>query len=237
MKIRCLAIVFGFWQLVSVSAYGMGLRSLVALPVETDGGVIRLGIETAKTTDIFVASAAYGVNAQQTLLVGVPYKRSSLDKDEFDDVSTLLRYSVWRRDRFSGTSRLGLLGGFILPTHSDRDWAAQAGFVFTHFKNRHEIDFDVLYRSGFSDRQDSGRYDLSWQYRISPTDRPEWGITSELNTVLELNGRWIDNLTPLNQITLGLQSVHQLLVLDGGIIRGLNKDKNLQLVLGVRFHY
>ena len=136
-----------------------------------------------------------------------------------------------------GTDRLGILAGLIVPTENDRDAAVQAGFVFTHFKNRNEIDVDILYQSGIDNRLDSGRYDLSWQYRLSPVDRPDWGFASELNTVVELNGRWNEGNSVSHQLTLGLQWIHPKVVIEGGMVNDLNNANETRFILSTRFHF
>jgi hypothetical protein len=107
----------------------MGLRSFVALPVEKGGTVVRATVEhntDADTTHAGV-NVGYGINHRQTLLFGMPYRLSSGDGDRSGDVSALLRQIVLQSDTVSGTNRLGLLAGFVIPTDSDRDEAAQAG--------------------------------------------------------------------------------------------------------------
>jgi len=217
----------------------MGLRSHVALPVEKGGAVIRLALEHAKKadTDIFTTNVAYGLSAKQALLLGSPYRISPTSGNRQGDVSVLYRHIVRQQDSFSGTDRLGLLGGVIVPTASNRDAAIQAGFVFTHFNNRHEIDIDGLYQSGQGNRADSGRYDLSWQYRLSPVERPDWGTSQELNSVVELNGRWNTGNNITHQVTLGLQWIHSKLVLEGGIAKDLNNTNETRYIVSTRFHY
>jgi hypothetical protein len=221
------------------TAYSMGLRSLVALPVEKGGAVIRLTFERANDadTETLITNAAYGFTANQTLLLGMPYRLSPSGNNRQGDVSVLYRHIVWQQDTLSGTDRLGLLGGVIVPTENDRDAAIQAGFVFTHFKNRHEIDIDALYQSGTANRPDSGRYDISWQYRLSPVEHPDWGISTELNTVLELNGRWNEGNSVTQQITAGLQWVHKKTVIDGGVVQDLNNAHETRYLISTRFHF
>jgi hypothetical protein len=62
---------------------------------------------------------------------------------------------------------------------------------------------------GLSERKDRGRYDVSWQYRLAPAKRPDWGIASEINSVLEINGRWQENNSPTHQLTAGEQWLTQ----------------------------
>ena len=92
------------------------------------------------------------MNEKQTLLLGIPYRLSPVSNNGYDDLSVLYRHIVWKEDRLSGTDRLGFLGGAIVPSDSSRDTAAQVGFVFTHFKNRNEMDFDVVFQSGIDKR-------------------------------------------------------------------------------------
>jgi hypothetical protein len=217
----------------------MGLRSLVALPVEKGGAVIRLTFERANdaATETLITNATYGFTANQTLLLGAPYRLSPSGNNRQGDVSVLYRHIVWQQDMLSGTDRLGLLGGVIVPTENDRDAAIQAGFVFTHFKNSHEIDLDALYQSGTANRPDSGRYDISWQYRLSPVEHPDWGISTELNTVLELNGRWNEGNTVTQQFTAGLQWIHKKIVIDGGVVKDLNNAYETRYLISTRFHF
>lgn len=223
---------------ISNTVSGMGLRSFVALPVEKGGAVARLTLEHAKKSDTnnLLTSIAYGLSSSQTLLLGLPYRISSPGNNRQGDIAVLYRHITWQEDSLSGTNRLGLLGGITVPTKSDRDPAIQAGFVLTHFKNRHEIDIDALYQAGLENRIDSGRYDLSWQYRLLPAERQNWGISQELNSVLELNGRWNEGNKITHQFTVGLQWIHQKMVIDGGISKDLNNSNETRYIISVRFH-
>jgi hypothetical protein len=221
------------------SVYGMGLRSFVALPVEKMGTVMRLSVESNQDTDTSILStnAAYGLSAGQTLLLGIPYRLSPGGANRQGDISALYRHILWQKDRLSGTTRAGLLAGAVIPTGNKRDAAAQAGFVYTHFINRHEMDIDGLYQKGIDNRPDSGRYDISWQYRLLPVEYPEWGITSELYSVLELNGRWNEGNNMTHQVTAGLQWVHQKVVIEGGIVQDINNEHDFRYILSTRFHF
>jgi hypothetical protein len=217
----------------------MGLRSFVALPVDKGGSVLRFlaDYNFGSHTNVLNVSAAYGLSGQQTLLFGVPYRLSPSGNKRQGDFSALYRQILWTKDTAKGTDRFGFLGGFIYPTDSDQQGAAQAGFVFTHFKGRHEIDFNTLYQKGLYDRLDSGRYDLSWQYRISPNTLPELGISDEIYTVFELNGRWNEGNTISQQITTGLTWVRPKWILEGGIVKELNNQQDTHLVISTRFHF
>ena len=217
----------------------MGLRSLVALPIDKGGSVLRFTLESADKadSDTLITSAAYGLSADQTLFFGLPYRIDSGDHDRTGDLSVLYRHISWREDSREGTNRLGLLAGAVLPSHSDSDSAAQAGLVFTHFKKRNEVDADFLYRFGNDERFDSARYDISWQYRLQPARRPAWGLVPELNTVLELNGRWLEGDKVVHQYTVGLQWIHPRLVLEGGIVQDFSHGNESLLLLSTRYHF
>lgn len=227
------------WLGVSNSSHSMGLRSFVALPVEKGGTVLRLAYERSKeiNTDFLTTSVAHGFTSTQTFLLSFPYRLSPAGGDRQGDVSVLYRDIVWQEDVWSGTDRLGLMGGVIIPTEADRDSAVQAGFVYTHFKNRHELDVDALYQAGMNDRTDAARFDISWQYRLSPVSRPDWGIAQELNSVLELAGRWDKGNNMTHQLTVGLQWIQKKLVIEGGVIKDINNTNETRYLLSTRFHF
>jgi len=214
----------------------MGLRSFVALPVEKNGGVIRLFYQRTTDTDMFATSAAYGLSAEQTLLLGLSYL-SSGENNRRGDTSVLYRHIFWKDDSLAGTNRLGFLGGVIIPEDKDQKVTPQAGLVFTHFKDRYEIDFDTLYQASTKNRTANARYDLSWQYRLSPAVRPDWGLATELNSVLELNGNWSEGNNTTHQITGGLQWVSAEWIIEGGLVKDLNNQYELRSVLSTRFHF
>ena len=228
-----------FFLCLTHITYAMGLRSFVALPVEKGGSVLRFqNIYASKSEiDLFVSSFAYGIDAKQTLLIGMPYRLQPSEGNRQGDISLLYRYMLLQKDSFEGTSRLALLGGVIIPTISERDYAGQAGLVYTYFRDRNEIDVDLLYTKGFDARLDSGNYDVSWQYRLFPSVRDNWGISQELNSVFELNGHWFEGTTITHQLTLGLQWIHANWVLEGGFVKDLNNAKEERYLLSVRFHF
>ncbi len=216
--------------IVSTNLYSMGLRSFVALPIEKNGTIVRLTYAHTKyaNTNTLNANVAYGISSYQTLFAG---------SDRQGDISVLYRHIVWQKDTFSGTKRLGLLGGAVFPTDEKRDGAFQAGFVYTYFKNKNELDINMLYQKGLQKRLNSGRYDISWQHRLFPAKRPLWGLSQEINSVLEFNGRYKQGNKITHQVTLGIQSIHKIWVLEGGIVKDMNNKKELQYILSVRIHF
>lgn len=221
-------------------ATAMGLRSFVALPIEKGGKVIRLQLQSNREThtDTFVSNLAWGIDHQQTLLMGAPYRLSPSGDNQLGDVSLLYRYIAWQDDQREGSQRLGLLGGFILPTHNESDAAWQAGAVYSKYAGRHEWDIDALYQAGTGSRADSARYDISYQYRLSPAVYPDWGAPdAEWDGVVELNTRWQENTGTMHQVTLGLQRITQQWVLETGFVKGINKRHEAELLFSIRFHY
>ena len=234
------ACIVGWLALTFIqsTAYSMGLRSFVALPVEK-GGIVLRGIAEHNTdtdTNYLTTNAAYGISHTQTLLMELPYRLSSGDGDSLGDTGMLYRHLVSQVDTAAGTQRVGLLGGVVVPTDRDHDSILQAGTVYTLYRRRNEIDIDVLYQQGLGDRDNAARYDLSWQHRISPTEYPEWGIPKEWYVVTELGGRWKQGNRTIHQFTLGLQWVIKRWVIEGGAVQDLNAPHQTGFLFSVRFH-
>ena len=229
---------FLFLLFLSVNiSFSMGIQSFVALPIDKGGSVLRVQnlYNNNTNTETLITNIAYGINSKQTLLVGTSYQINPDKKGK--DISMLYRYIIHQKDRFEGTSRFAILGGGVLPTTSDSDSALQGGFVYTYFRGKNEIDFDMLYQEGLQDRENSGKYDLSWQYRVFPSLRDEWGISQELNTVVELNGKWVKGNKTTHQNTLGLQWIHPRWVLEAAYIKELNNNKYESYLLSLRVHF
>ena len=108
-------------------SYAAGLRSFIALPVDKGGTVIRVGVEhvnnnsNKNNVDQLFTGVAYGISAKQTLLLGMPYRLSPAGDNRQGDVSVLFRQIIKQNDFHSGTGRLGILGGAIVPTDKERD--------------------------------------------------------------------------------------------------------------------
>ena len=217
----------------------MGLRSFVALPIDQGGIVARLFMERNADTDVEVltTSLALGVSPDQALFAALPYRLSPSGGERTGDVGLLYRHIVWRVDTRETTTRLGLLGGVVVPTGEGRDPRVQAGAVMTRYQDRHEWDAAVLWREGLGAAPDSARYDLSWQYRLAPARYPDWGIPAQWNRVLELGGRWTEGNTVTHQITAGLQWVHPQWVFEGGVTQDLNALEHTRFILSMRFHF
>lgn len=223
----------------ALNASAMGIRSFVALPLEQGGTVLRLFGERNQdeNRNTLTTNLAYGVTARQTVFLGLPYRLSSGEGDRLGDTSALYRYTAWQVDTMQGTSRLGLLGGAVIPTDSDRDLRVQAGAVATFYRQRYEWDLDALWIEGTGNASDSARYDIAWQYRLTPAEYPEWGIGSEWDVDLELGGRWDRNNAMVHQATVGLQSIHKRWVFEGAVVQDLNGPDDTRFILSTRLHF
>jgi hypothetical protein len=225
--------------LIASSAFSMGLRSFVALPVQKNHFVGRVLYDSSKDTnvDTLTTSLMYGIDSKQTLIIGMPYRLSPSGANRQGDVSLLYRYTILRQDSEQGTKRLALLGGGIVPTDSARDGALQAGFVYTYFIGKNEIDIDAIYQKGLNNRLNSGKYDISWQHRLFPTVRPDWGLSYEINSIVELNGRYMQGNSITHQVTFGAQLINQRWVLEGGVVKDLNNANDTNYIVSFRYNF
>ena len=225
--------------LFSFSCYAMGIRSFVALPLDEGGTVLRVFGERDTDDNInnITANLAYGITGTQSLIAAIPYRISGGTGDRLGDFNLLYRHTLWQKNELGRTSRIGLLGGGAIPTEADRDRRLQIGGVFTGFWNRHEVDADFLWREGLSDTPNSARYDVSWQYRLSPVVYPDWGIPSQWNSVLELSGRWESGNEVIHFVTAGLQHIWPQCVLEGSVSQDLNGNNDTNLIFSIRYHY
>ena len=223
---------------LSTSSFAMGIRSLVALPLEQEGMVFRLqdidNLDSDK--NMVIGNFAYGITGSQTLLLGFPYRLTPGGTNRSGDLSVLYRYTAWQHDFAQGTYRLGLLGGGLVPTNNSSDGGAQAGAVATFYHGRHELDVDGLWGHGFGRSPNVARYDLAYQYRLTPAEYPETGLISEWDLDVEYNGRYTEGNNLVHQATLGLQWVHPRWVLESGLIQDISNPHNVQLLVSVRFH-
>ena len=218
----------------------MGLRSFVALPIEKGGSILRLLGERNVDANVTVLNntLAHGLSGTQTLFLGLPFRLSpSGGGDRVGDFGLLYRHIAWQVDTPNTTSRLGVLGGAVLPTDSGRDPRLRAGAVATFYRGRYEWDIDGLWVEGIGSARDSARYDLSWQYRLTPATYPEWGIGSEWDVVVEYGGRWRERESLTHQFTLGLQWIHKNWVLEGGVVQDVSTPHDTRFLLSTRVHF
>jgi len=237
MKKRILAL-----GLISItfsgSIFSMGIRTFVALPLEQSGMVFRLQDIGRFDSDksVAIGNFAYGLTGKQTLFFGIPYRLTPRGKNRSGDVSALYRYTAWQKDFKDGTYRLGLLGGGLIPTNNASNGGAQGGAVTTFYQGRQELDLDALWGQGFGRSHNRARYDVAYQYRLTPSEYPESGLGPEWWVDVEYNGRWLQNQTLIHQATLGLQWVHATWVLEGAVIQDINGTHGTQFIISARIH-
>jgi len=112
-----------------------------------------------------------------------------------------------------------------------------AGLVATVYKQRSEWDFDLVWMEGLGRSGNNARYDVSWQYRLTPSEYPEWGIPTEWQSVVELGGRYAEGSEMVHQLTVGALWVHPSWVLEAGVIRDLNGPDTTSFLVGIRKHF
>lgn len=239
--------------------WAMPIATEVALPVAQDQGIVRIKstVNSQKTTNLF--ALGYGLHADTTLIVMLPYVHSS-DASGLSDVPILLRQTLVKSDGQLRTLRLAALGGIEIPIWHDsisqKNFGLRVGGVFTLQGNRHEVDVDLIYSrkipSGDFNKGNALSYDLAYQFRFYPWALAEEGVSSQWNLDFELNGAYEehDKVGSTEQastggqhlyLSSGIQWVTTSLVLEAlyqiPISNRLNGDRSLghQLVVGFRF--
>lgn len=213
----------------SLPAAAMGLRAFVALPLEQGGSVVRPLLEHDADATQLTTEFAYGLSATQTLIFALPYRIAGGSGQRAGDLMAFYRHQLWSADTNAGTTRWSLLGGAVLD--HDGHGRAQLGTVATWFRERHEIDVDLVAVGRGSGNPATARYDLSWQYRLNPGERAWW------MSVLELGGRWREGVKTTQQLTVGLQHIDGPRVIEGGLVRDLNNRHDTSVLLGLRYHF
>ncbi len=225
--------------LLGHAAHAGGLRSLVALPLEPGGIVTRLQVVGSSNPDNMLVSGTvlYGLTTRQTLIFNVPYRDLERGDDGFGYVTGLYRGTVYQHDEPNATRRIAVIGGFRVPTNNDLDTQITAGLVATVYKQRSEWDFDLVWMQGLGRGGNNARYDVSWQYRLTPSEYPEWGIPTEWQSVVELGGRYAEGSEMVHQFTVGALWVHPSWVLEAGVMKDLNGPNVTSFLLGIRKHF
>lgn len=220
-------------------AHAGGLRSLVALPLEPGGIIARLQVVDSFSPDNILISGTllYGLTTRQTLILNVPYRNLEHADDGFGYVTGLYRGTVYQHDEPNATRRIAVIGGIRVPTDGNLDTQISAGMVATMYKQRSEWDIDLVWMQGLGRGGNNARYDVSWQYRLSPPNYPEWGIPTEWQSVVELGGRYAEGSETVHQFTVGALWIHPSWVLEAGLIQDLNGAGVTSFLLGVRKHF
>ncbi len=236
---RALSGLVALTCLLGHAAHAGGLRSLVALPLEPGGVITRLQVVGSSNPDNISigGTVLYGLTTRQTVIIGVPYEDLEFGDDGYGYVTGLYRGTVYQHDEPNATRRVAVIGGLRVPTDSNLDPQIAAGLVATVYKKRSEWDFDLVWMEGLGRSGNNARYDVSWQYRLTPSEYPEWGIPTEWESVIELGGRYEEGSEMVHQLTLGALWVHPSWVLEAGVIQDLNGPDATSFLLGIRKHF
>jgi len=228
-----------FACLLGHAAYAGGLRSLVALPLAPGSVVARLQIVGSSTPDnlTIAGTVMYGLTTRQTLIISVPYRHLEFGNDGFGYVTGFYRGTMYQHDEPNATRRIAVIGGLRMPTDGNHDPQIAAGLVATVYRHRSEWDFDIVWMQGLGRSGNNARYDVSWQYRLTPSEYPEWGMPTEWDSVLELGGRYVEGSGMVHQLTVGALWVHPGWVLEAGIIQDLNGPEATSILVGIRSHF
>lgn len=244
------AVSLLFFAVFTQISWAMPIATEVALPVARDQGVVRIkstvNSQAQKTINLF--ALAYGLHADTTLIVMLPYVHSS-GTSGLSDVPILLRQTLIKSDEHLRTLRLAVLGGIEIPTWHDsisqKNVGLKAGSVFTLQSDRHEVDADLIYSHKFPsadfNKGNAFIYDLAYQFRFYPWNLVEEGASSQWNLDFELNGTYEerDKVDSVEQVSTGgqhlylssgIQWVTTSLVLEGlyqiPIVNQLNGDRS-----------
>lgn len=236
-RITTLALLL--FSLLPMHSWSMGLRAFVAMPIEPGGAVLRFIDEHVEQTDknTLTTNLAYGISGTQTLFMQLPYRMNPSGGHRAGDFGLTYRHNLYQNFSGGKSTRFGMLAGVVLPTDDDRDTRVRAGGVMTHAFGRHEFDIDAIWTDGLGNMKDMARYDLSWQYRLSPTKLPDWDPADVWNGVIELGGRWTEGNETVHQLTFGLQWISNRLMIEGGIVEDLNGPDLTRFLIGTRIRF
>lgn len=220
------------------SVFALGIRTFVAVPIAKGDWIFRLfDVNNPGTgTNVLNTGVVYGLDAKHALFFDSPVTIRPSGARKVNNVGFFYRYTAYQADALGQTFRIGLLGGGIVPTGSNGNRAIRAGGVVTYFKGRNQIDSDLIWSQGLGNTLNNLRYDVSWQFRLSPSEHDDNVLGSALNTVVEYNGRQLQNQNVRHQITAGLQWVSPQWMLETGLVHDLNFNKDTSLVAGIRIH-
>ncbi|MBD3608940.1 MAG: hypothetical protein HUJ30_00140, partial [Gammaproteobacteria bacterium] len=141
----------------------------------------------------------------------------------------------WHKADTEKTVMAALLAGVLISEQSDN--SPQFGGAITYSRGRSEIDFSAFWRQGTGMMTDMKRYDLSWQYRLVPSVRPDWESVPEWYGVIELGARWMDEPSIPHQLTVGIQRLAGPLVLEGGVVMPVEGDADNQYIMSARYRF
>ena len=204
---------------------------------------------------IALMQVAYGVSSKFSLQFDAPliYRDINLSPsgsdDEFDigDMTLLAKYRLFQDDSApTNTMRFSVIGGLQIPgqidyvTDSSNDaWDPIIGGVFSTVQGRHGFNASALWEFYTGDasetNSDSLRYDLSYLFRMSPTEYTAES-SGALYAVLELNGNYGTNGENQLFLSPGIMYEGRTFTVDGTVMipvwQDLKYRADVEIVVG-----
>lgn len=230
---------------INMAAYALPIRSMTADPVAKHQLVLR-AINTYNgrlsmypgqmVKDHIMDAAMWGISDKDTLFFmnGTILSDLRMMQHRDQEYTALYRRIIIQNDKDDSTTRLGVLFGPSYMKEPPEKMGGAVGGVFIYFSGRNEVDADIMYNKRESGVPDMGLYDISWQYRLMPAEFAAEGFARNwFNGVLEYNGRWMETVGLLHQITFGLQWVQPAFVMEVGGIKDINGRHGMGAVFGI----
>jgi hypothetical protein len=192
--------------------------------------------EASANEYIALTQIAYGLSHDLAMQFDAPlvYRNLKLDgggsEDDFNiaDMTLLAKYRIYQDDPApTDTTRFSIIGGLQIPGEislemdsSGDAWDPIIGGVFSLVHDRHGFNASVLwefYTGDDDDDSDSLRYDLSYLFRLSPTEYTEH-TEGALYAVIELNGNYGTNGDNQLFLSPGIMYEARTLTLDATIM-------------------
>lgn len=225
---------------------------------DADGAGMIQHVNSSNVIGTFV----YGITERLAMFLTLPYANRQVDRvvprmgrveqahDGLADITFKLKYRFWQKDLGVGdTLRWAALGGLNIRS-GDGDFSSDSydpiiGTVFSARMGRMIFDTDLVYQmnTGRGEfRHDTLRYDVSAAYRLVVGETRN--TTYELDTVIELNGRYVADGTHELYLSPGLQFITEQWALEASIqlpvVQDLSSgqpEPSVRLVAGLRLSW
>lgn len=223
---------------------------------DADGAGMIRHVNSSNVIGTFV----YGITERLAMFLTVPYANRQVDRvvprlgrveqahHGLADITFKLKYRFWQKDLGPGdTIRWAALGGLNIRS-GDGDFSSDSydpiiGTVFSVRMGRVLFDTDLVYQMNTGRgkfRHDTLRYDVAAAYRLVVGETRN--TTYELDTVVELNGRYAADGTHQLYLSPGLQFITERWALEASVqipvlqdLPGDQPEPSVRLVAGLRF--
>ncbi len=226
-------LLFGIHELIAAP-----ITFNTALPVARDEKLVRVQTKLLRSTDdpsradrnltvwAVPLVAVYGVTEKLALFGILPFLdkkmkvntalgRLKRGNSGSGDLTTMARYTLWKKDAPGKTIRLAPFAALKMPTGQDGatdsagtlpqplqlgsgSWDYSLGLVLTRQSLARQIDASFSYtfktKANAFEFGDTGRLDISYQHRLWPRELGS-GVPGFVYAVLESNLIWQDNNT------------------------------------------